>query len=246
MAGYTRRRERGSWVTVLFPLFFALYAELAVSLFARMEITAYKVLFALAAGCIAVFVSRLIPLRVVGFILQSLLLTAYWLYACAQFVHFASRGVFFSPFSASDAPTAMWFSALRQNWPFLLVMLPPLVLQFTLQRSFLLHRAGLIGAITGSAWMDAFGTLLLAAAALLIAVVLPLRNEEGSPSPRRLMDIEFSAGESVEVFGVLPTFALDVKYNVLGIHGEEIIHHWVVNEDGTQIEISADELPPES
>ena len=245
MARYARRRERGSWIAVLFPLFFVLYTEIAVSVFARMEITSYKILFALAAGSIALFVSRLIPIRVVGFILQSLLLLAYWLYTCAQFVHYASRGVFFSLFSASDAPTAMWVSALRQNWLFLLVMLPPLVLQFTLQRGFLLHRAGLIEAVTGSAWMDTFGALLLAAAILLIAIVLPLRNEEGSPSPRRLMDIEFSPRESVETFGVLPTFALDVKYNALGIHGEEIIHHWVVNEDGTQMEISADELPPD-
>ncbi len=236
------RRERTSLVTLLFPFCFTVYIELALSLFLKMPVTLYKLLFALAAGGAALFLSRVIPVRTVGFILQSIFLTGCCVFVAADLVHFVSRGTFFSPFSASDAPPEMWFSALRQNWAFLLLMLPPLVFQFTLQRSCLLRRAGQAERFTGCRWMDILGTLLLAAALLFAAVTVPLSNDEGDPSPQRLLDLEYRPAESVAMFGALPTLALDVKYNVLGIHGEERVHYFVKSEDGTEREIDTKEL----
>ncbi len=236
------RRERSSWVTLLFPFCFTVYMELVLSLYLRMPVTLYKILFALAAGGVALFLSRVIPVRPVGFILQSVFLMACWVFVAADLVHFVSRGAFLSPFSANDAPPEMWFSALRQNWVFLLLMLPPPVFQFTLQRSLLLHRAGQAERFTGRRWMDIPGTLLLAAALLFAAVTVPLSNDEGDPSPQRLLDLEYRPEESVALFGALPTLALDVKYNALGVHGEERVHYFVRSADGSEREIDTKEL----
>lgn len=48
------------------------------------------------------------------------------------------------------------------------------------------------------------------------------------------------AAASVETFGVVPEAALDFKYNVLHLQGEEIVRRYVVSADGTRSELPAE------
>ena len=65
-------------------------------------------------------------------------------------------------------------------------------------------------------------------------------DADGEASPRRQLDIELMPAASVETFGVVPEAALDFKYNVLHLQGEEIVRRYVVSADGTRSELPAE------
>ena len=71
------RTNKISVFALIFPLFFVLYAEGIFAYFSGSSLNAYKILFALAAGCIAVALSRLTPWRILNYVLQTA-----WLLLC--------------------------------------------------------------------------------------------------------------------------------------------------------------------
>lgn len=232
------RTEKVSVTAFLFPLLSILYFELIFSYFAQTGITAYKVLFALAVDSLALAVSRITPWRFFNFILQSV-----WILLCggliaAQFLCRAASGGYFSLFAPDTLPSfGALLSAALGNIPFLACMLVPLVLQFTAQRAALLKRRSLPGRLLGANWLEPVGAILLAVVLAFVSVTIAFYDTEGEASPRRQMEIELLPAASVSSFGVLPETALDFKYNVLHIAQDEIIHRYVVTEDGRRIEL---------
>lgn len=209
--------ERVSVTAFLFPLLSVLYFEAVFSYFAQAEMTVYKVLFALSAGALALALSRLTPFRVLNFILQTA-----WLLFCggltaAQFLCFRASGAYISLFGGGARPAGgALFSAALESLPFLACLLPPLAVQLTLQR----------------------GALLLAVILAFVSVTLAFYDADGEASPRHQLEIELMPEASVETFGVVPEAALDFKYSVLRLHGEEVVRRYVVAEDGTRSALS--------
>lgn len=243
MARYRAEKgwERLSVTTLLFPLLFVLYCEAVFAWFSQTGFTVYKILFALAAGCIALALSRLTPLRALNFLLQSAWLLFCWGLIAVQFLHFRLFGVYYE--LSGGGRTARFLSALpaavAQNLPFALCMLMPVLLLFTLQRVMLLRRRSLLGRLLGANWLEPVGALLLAAILIFTTVVLGLYDTQGEESPSRLLDTHFAAEPSAASFGVVPEFALDVKYNVLHIRGEEKVRYYVVRGDEEPVELES-------
>lgn len=243
----SKRSEKISVISLVFPLVSVLYAEWIFTYFGETNINCYKILFSLAAGGIAVALGRITPLRTVNFTLQSV-----WLLFCfgmiaAQYLCFQSTGAYFSLFGQIQQTaifpqiSKLWTAAM-DNIPFLFCILAPVVLQFTVQRAALLHRESLLGRLLGANWLEAPGMLLLAAILSFAGVTLAFYDAEGPDSPRRQMEIELMPAVSVAEFGVLPETVLDFKFNVLHVAEEEIINHYVITENGEQIQLSEDAL----
>ncbi|MFQ7752374.1 MAG: hypothetical protein ACLRH1_00365 [Acutalibacteraceae bacterium] len=231
--------ERVSVTAFLFPLLSVLYFEAVFSYFVQAEMTVYKVLFALSAGALALALSRLTPFRVLNFILQTA-----WLLFCggltaAQFLCFRASGAYISLFGGGARPAGgALFSAALESLPFLACLLPPLAVQLTLQRGALLHRGSLPGRLLGADWLEPIGALLLAVILAFVSVTLAFYDADGEASPRHQLEIELMPEASVETFGVVPEAALDFKYSVLRLHGEEVVRRYVVAEDGTRSALS--------
>ena len=237
------RADRISLFTLLFPLVSVLYAEGIFAWFSGFDLNVYKVLFALAAGCVSAALSRLTPLRVLNAVLQSV-----WLLFCCgwialQYLCFRAGGVYASLFVPVENMPAM--SAIlkitAKNLPFLICMLVPVVLQLFVQCPLLCTRRSLLGTLLGADWMELLGMLLLALILSFVSFTMAMRADTGDVSPRRQIELQYMPAESAETFGILPQAALDLKYNVLHIKKEEIIHHYIVTEDGTPVEITEDE-----
>lgn len=236
----SERVEKISVLTLLFPLLSVLYAEGIFAWFAGTGFSVYKILFSLAAGCIAAALSRITPVRVVNFLLQTIWLLFCWGMIAGQFLYMKASGAYFSLFMKTEGTAS--FSALlgaaARNIPFLICMLAPVLVQFTVQRAALLHRGSLLSRLLGAGWLEAPGLLLFAVLLSFISVTMAFCDDAGQSSPRRQMEICLMPEASVETFGVLPETVLDLKYNVLHIAEEEIIHHYVVTEDGEQVEVT--------
>ncbi|MCI5652176.1 MAG: hypothetical protein MR295_08095 [Ruminococcus bromii] len=237
----TERPKRLSVTTLLFPLLSVLYGEAVFAFFAQTGFTVYKVLFALAAGCIALALSRLTPFYPLYYFLQSVWLLLCWGIIAGQYLYFRLFGAYFE--LRGEDRTARFLSALPaaivQNVPFLLCMLVPVLLHFTLQRVMLRERRSLMGYLLGANWLEPIGALLLAAILGFVSVVLGLYDTQGEESPCRLLDTHFAAEPSVEAFGAVPELALDVKYNVLGIAGEEMVRYYVVYDGGESVALES-------
>lgn len=235
--------DKISVFTFLFPVLSVLYAEGIFSFFAETGFYAYKILFALAAGCVAEALSHITPVRVLNFLLQTAWLLFCWGMIVGQFLCMKTSGTYFSLFTAAEDLPALpvLLTAAIKNIPFIVCMLAPAVLQFTVQRGALLHKRSLLGTLLGANWLEAPGMLLLAVILAFVSVTMAFYADSGEASPRRQMEIGLMPEASVETFGVLPETVLDFKYNVLSIAEEEIIHNYVVTEDGQQIEITEDD-----
>ena len=234
--------ERVSVTALLFPLVSVLYFEAVFSYFAQTGMTVYKVLFALSAGAFGLALSRLTPSRVLNFLLQSAWLLFCGGLAAAQYLCFAATGAYVSLFGGGALPSGgALLAAAAENLPFLAcLLLPPLAVQCTLQRGALWHRSSLPGRLLGADWLEPIGALLLAAILAFVSVTIAFYDADGEASPRRQLDIELMTAASVETFGVVPEAALDFKYNVLHLQGEEIVRRYVVSADGTRSELPAE------
>ncbi|MGN0477802.1 MAG: hypothetical protein ACI4GO_00060 [Hominenteromicrobium sp.] len=235
------RPKRLSVTTLLFPLLSVLYGEAVFAFFAQTGFTVYKILFALAAGCIALALSRITPFYPLNYLLQSV-----WLLLClgtitGQYLYYRMFGMYFE--LCGEDRTARFLSALPaailQNAPFLLCMLVPLLVHFTLQRVMLRGRRSLMGWLLGADWLEPVGALLLAVILGFVSVVLGLYDTQGDESPSRLLDTHFAAEPSVEIFGAVPELALDVKYNILHIQGEETVRYYLVRGDEEPVELES-------
>ena len=111
-------------------------------------------------------------------------------------------------------------------------------MQLTLQRGALLHRGSLPGRLLGADWLEPIGALLLAVILAFVSVTLAFYDADGAAAPRHQLEIELMPEASVETFGVVPEAALDFKYSVLRLHGEEVVRRYVVAEDGTRSALS--------
>ena len=210
--------------------------------FSNSGLNAYKILFALAAGCLAVLFSRITPWRAVNYILQTV-----WLLFCfgvitLQFLCFAATAQYPSLFSGALPDTGAVLSAAGSHLPFLLCMAVPVVLQLAVQSTALIRRRSLLGTLLGSDFMEAFGMLVLALILAFVPVTMAFYDAEGDASPRRQLEIEYLPEASAETFGVLPMTVLDMKYNLLGVAEEEVVHHYVITEDGQQVELTESEM----
>lgn len=239
-----KRTDKISAVSLIFPLLSVLYAEGIFAYFSGSSFNVYKILFALAAGCAAVALSRLTPWRILNYILQTV-----WLLFCvglitAQFLCFQALGTYFSIFALAGGLPALSavLTATMKNLPFLICMAVPVVLQFTVQFAAVVRRRSLLGTLLGADWMELLGMLLLALILSFVAATLALYADEGEASPRRQMEIEYMPEASAKTFGVLPQTALDAKFNVLHIAEEEVIRHYIITEDGQQVELTEAEL----
>lgn len=232
---------RVSVTTLLFPLLSVLYGELVFAFFSQTKMTVYKILFALAAGCIALALSRITPWRWINFLLQSVWLLFCWGLITVQYLYDKMFGTYLELFG--EDRTARFLSglpaAVMQNALFVLCMLLPVLLHFTLQRVMLRRRQSLLGRLLGANWLEPIGALLLAVILTFTSVVLGLYDTQGEESPSRLLDTHYAASPSVDAFGVVPAFALDVKYNVLHIEGEEIVRYFVVRDGQEPEELSS-------
>ncbi len=239
-ADNTPPKARASLTAFLFPIVVILYFEAVYAWFAQTGMNVYKVLFALAAGALALLLSRLTPLRMLNFILQSA-----WILACGgwialQFLYGRATGKSLSMFGgALSEGFGTAFSAAAENLPFLACILLPLLFQCTVQRGALLHRRSLAGRLLGADWLEPIGAALLAVVLSFIAVTIAFCDTQGDASPRRQMENAWMPEASVETFGVLPEAALDFKYNVLHWQTEETVRRYVVYADGTRSELPA-------
>ncbi|MBQ2667919.1 MAG: hypothetical protein IJF56_04750 [Clostridia bacterium] len=237
------RTDRISLFTLLFPLVSVLYAEGIFAWFSGFGFSVYKILFALAAGCIAAALSRLTPLRIVNAVLQSAWLLFCFGFIALQFLCFQAGGVYcslFIPVENLPAVSAL-VKAAAKNLPFMICMLVPAVLQLFVQCPLLLTRRSLLGTLLGADWMELLGMLLLALILGFVSFTMAMRADAGETAPRRQIELQYMPAESAETFGILPQTVLDLKYNVLHIQKEEVIHHYIVTEDGTQVEITEQE-----
>ena len=239
----TARSDKISVFSVIFPLLSLLYAEGIFAYFSESGFTVYKILFALAAGCFSAALGRITPLRVLNFIFQTLWLVLCVLLITAQFLCFEAAGAYLSVFEWKETwpGAAVMLAAAVKNLPFLVCMAAPVVLQLTVQRAALLRRRSLFGTLLGSDWMELLGMLLLALILSFVSVTLAMHADTGENAPRRQIETEYIATASAETFGVLPQTALDLKFNVLHIENEEVVRHYIVTEDGQQVEITAEE-----
>ena len=186
--------------------------------------TVYKVLFALSAGALALALSRLTPFRVLNFILQTA-----WLLFCggltaAQFLCFRASGAYISLFGGGRASGGRRSFLRRAREP-AVSRLPAAAARraahFTARA--LLHRGSLPGRLLGADWLEPIGALLLAVILAFVSVTLAFYDADGEASPRHQLEIELMPEASVETFGVVPEAALDFKYSVLRLHGEEVV-----------------------
>lgn len=234
-------KDRVSGVTLLFPLVVILYFEAVYAWFAQTGMNVYKVLFALAAGALALMLSRLTPLRALNFILQSV-----WVLGCGgwiavQFLYIRATGEPLSMFTDTlPAAFSKAASAAAQNLPFLGCMLLPLLVQFTVQRGSLLHRSSLAGWLLGADWLEPIGAALLAVVLAFVSMTLAFCDTKGDPTPRQQLENGWSPAASIETFGVLPEAVLDLKYNVLHLKTETVVQNYVVYADGTSSALPAE------
>lgn len=231
--------ERVSVTAFLFPLVSVLYFEAVFSYFVQAEMTVYKILFALSAGALSLAFSRLTPSRILNFLLQTAWLLFCGGFIAVQYLCFKASGAYVSLFGGGALPAGgALLSAAAESLPFLFCLLPPLAVQFTVQRGALLHRSSLPGRLLGADWLEPIGAFLLAVILSFVSVTLAFYDADGENSPRRQLEIELMPKASVETFGVVPEAALDFKYNVLHLRGEEIVRRYVVAEDGTRSALS--------
>ena len=224
----------------VFPLFSVLYAEGMFVCFSGGSVNIFKFWFALAAGCVAAALCRLTPLKGLNYLLQTV-----WLLLCtglitAQYLCLYAHGECFSVFALRESAAYLpgMLTAAADNTMFLLCMAVPAVLQITLQPVLMLHRRSSLG----GGWVAAFGWLLLAVILTFTAVTMAFYADEGVSSPRRQIETAYMPLASVETFGVLPQTVLDLKFNVLHIAKEENVRHYIVTEDGRQVELTDEEL----
>ena len=237
------RSDKISVFSVFFPLLSLLYAEGIFAYFSESGLTVYKILFALAAGCFSAAFGRLTPWRALNYLFQTLWLVLCVLLITVQFLCYEAAGSYLSVFSLKETwpGVSVMLAAAVKNLPFLVCMAAPVVLQLTVQSSVLLRRRSLFGALLGADWMELLGMLLLALILSFVSVTLAMHADTGEAAPRRQIETEYIATASAETFGVLPQTALDLKFNVLHIANEEVIRHYIVTEDGQQVEITAEE-----
>lgn len=232
--------RRESVFSLVFPLLSILYAELVYSHFLNTDMTVFKILFALAAGCIAVAFSRVVPWKWGGYFLQTV-----WILFCIvlislQYIVFKASGEWLSLFSQNSilAEPSELISTAQTELRFLLFMAVPVLLQFAVQSVALLRRESLIGSLLGGNGMEFFGMLLLSLILTFVSVFLAFDDE----SARRLIEKEYIPQASAASFGVLPQNVLDLKFNVLHIKEEDVIHHYIVTENGEYVELTEQEL----
>ena len=233
------RTERISVFSLAFPLFSVLYAEEIWIFFSNEKMTVFRLLFALAAGCFTAALCRLTPWKGLNYLLQTVWVLFVSGLFTAQFLCCQAYGTYFSVFAPKSLADA-WpgiLTAAAENQLFLLCMSVPVVLQFMVQSIAVLRRRC---ALNG--FGSAVGMLLLAVILSFVSVTLAFYADEGEASPRRQIEITYMPEASVETFGVLPQTVLDLKFNVLHIAGEEIVRHYIVTEDGQQVELTEDEL----
>ena len=237
--GKKDRTSRISAFSLAFPLFSVLYAEEIWIRFAGGEMSVMRLLFALAAGCFTAALCRLTPWKGINYLLQTVWVLFFSGLFAAQFLCYKAHGVYFSVFVPQQIKNYMpgILEIAPDNLTFLLCMSVPVVLQLTAQGIALLRRRSLLGGF-GSA----VGMLLLAVILSFVSVTLSFYDADGEASPRRQIEIAYMPEASMETFGILPQTVLDLKFNVLHIAEEEVVHHYIVTEDGQQIELSQDEL----
>ena len=175
-----------------------------------------------------------------NFVLQSLWMLFCFGWITVQFLCCAAGGTYLSLFVPGENLPAVSavLGMAASNLPFIICMLVPVVLQFTLQAMSLLRRRSLLGKLLGGDWMELLGMLLLALILSFTSFTLAMRDDADAPSPRHLLEIEYNPALSAETFGVLPQTALDLKFNVLHIAKDEVIKHYIVTGDGAQVEVT--------
>ncbi len=239
-----KHMQRLSVFSFLFPLLFLLYAELVFSFFSNMQMTVYKVLFSLSLGCMSIALSALTPWRAVNYILQ----TAYTLlcigFIGVQYLCFRVNGTYFALFSGKDPlpDITLLLSCAKNELPFLLCMAVPVLLQFTVQGIVLFRRKSVLSVLLGGRVMELFGVLLLALVLSFVSVSLAFENDADAASPRKQLEKEYMPNISAETFGIVPQAMLDLKFNVLHIKEEDIVHHYIVTESGEYVELTEEEL----
>ena len=90
--------------------------------------------------------------------------------------------------------------------------------------------------------MGLFGVLLLTVILSFVSVSLAFTDDADAMSPRKQIEREYMQQASVKTFGVLPDLVLDMKFNVLHMKEEEIVHYYIVTESGEYVELSEKEL----
>ncbi len=236
--------KRVSLFSFLFPLLFLLYAESVFGFFSDMRMTVYKILFSLSLGCVAIVFSALTPWRAVNYILQTVYTLFCIGFVTVQYLCFRVSGTYFALFSGADPlpDAALLLSYAENELPFLFLMAVPVLLQLTVQGVVSFRRECALSVLLGGRIMVLFGTLLLALILSFVSVSLAFKNDADTVSPRKQLEKEYMPVASAEAFGVLPQAVLDLKFNVLHIKEEDIVHHYIVTENGEYVELSEEEL----
>ena len=236
------KKDRTSGISafsLVFPLFSVLYAEEIWIRFAGGEMNVMRLLFALAAGCFTAALSRLTPWKGLNYFLQTVWVFFFSALFAAQFLCYKAHGVYFSAFAPQELvgylPGILGIAA--DHAVFLLCMSAPLLLQLAAQSIAVLRRRSVL-----NGFGSAVGMLLLAVILSFVSVTMAFYAADGADSPRRQIEIAYMPEKSVETFGMLPQTALDLKFNVLRLAEKEVVHHYIVTEDGQRVELTEEEL----
>lgn len=227
--------------SLFFPFVALIYAEAVLACFTGSGVTVYKVLPALAAGCICMAFQNITFSKALNFILQTL-----WLCLClglitAQFLCYRLTGEYFSPFSGELPQVSSLLSQAADEPLFVVCMALPLVLQLTVQLVGVIFRRDVLSTLLGAKILAFTGMLLLSVIISFAAVTFAMQDDSGEDSPRRMLEYDYMPTRTVETFGALPQAVIDFKYNVLHIRSEDVVHRYVLTESGEKVELSGEE-----
>ena len=242
--GKPKHMQRVSVFLSLFPLLSVLYAEMVFCYFSDFRMTVYKILFSLSLGCIAIAFSKITPWRPVNYILQTVYTLFCIGYIAMQYFCFRVSGTYFALFSGERSLPKMnvLLSCVKNETSFLILILLPVLLQITVQGVVVFRRRSLLSAWLGGNGMELFGVLLLSVILSFVSISLAFTDDADAMSPRKQIEREYMQQASVKTFGVLPDVVLDMKFNVLHMKEEEIVHYYIVTESGEYVELSEKEL----
>jgi lipoteichoic acid synthase len=215
---HTKQSIAVQTAAILFMPVVVIYFEVLFSIFLEYSITLYTIAFSISIASLLFALSFILKYNWLHTVLQGIFTCALAVMYLSQFLYFRIFKVLYVLESLKGAGKAasfadILFAKMRENIFPIILFLVPVLLFFTVQRSFL--RKIKFSYFLPAAGLAVFFVMFVGSVAGI------LQDKSEVISPRYIYRSEFIQDKSLERFGLFTTMRLDFRYNVMNISYQE-------------------------